>query len=74
MVTGSTDPLLAREALELGALAYVDKPFDFAYSSGLSSWRSGQIRNSPTYECRVSLRTCSTKVGMRSGGADAGGP
>jgi len=31
MVTGSKDPLLAREALELGALAYVDKPFDFAY-------------------------------------------
>ncbi|PYN54842.1 MAG: hypothetical protein DMD94_13620 [Candidatus Rokuibacteriota bacterium] len=29
MVTGSTDPLLAREALELGARAYVDKPFDF---------------------------------------------
>ena len=31
MVTGSTDPLLAREAPELGALAYVDKPFDFDY-------------------------------------------
>jgi len=31
MVTGSTDVLLAHEALELGALAYVDKPFDFAY-------------------------------------------
>ncbi len=31
MVTGSRDPLLAREALELGALAYIDKPFDFAY-------------------------------------------
>jgi len=31
MVTGSIDPLLAREALELGALAYIDKPFDFAY-------------------------------------------
>ena len=31
MVTGNTDPVLAREALELGALAYVDKPFDFAY-------------------------------------------
>ena len=31
MVTGSIDPLLAREALELGALAYVDKPFDYAY-------------------------------------------
>jgi len=31
MVTGSTDPLLAREALELGALAYIDKPFDLAY-------------------------------------------
>jgi DNA-binding response OmpR family regulator len=25
------DPVLAREALELGALAYVDKPFDFTY-------------------------------------------
>jgi DNA-binding NtrC family response regulator len=23
--------LLAREALKLGALAYIDKPFDFAY-------------------------------------------
>ena len=31
MVTGSIDPLPVREALELGALAYVDKPFDFAY-------------------------------------------
>ena|SRR5207245_8698446 len=31
MVSGSTDPVLARDALELGALAYVDKPFDFAY-------------------------------------------
>ena len=31
MVTGSRDPLLAREALGLGALAYIDKPFDFAY-------------------------------------------
>jgi two-component system, response regulator, stage 0 sporulation protein F len=31
MVTGNTDPCLAREALELGARAYVDKPFDFAY-------------------------------------------
>jgi CheY-like chemotaxis protein len=31
MVTGNTDPVLAREALALGALAYVDKPFDFAY-------------------------------------------
>jgi FixJ family two-component response regulator len=31
MVTGNTDPVLAREALRLGAIAYVDKPFDFAY-------------------------------------------
>jgi CheY-like chemotaxis protein len=31
MVTASIDPLLAREALDLGALAYVDKPFDVAY-------------------------------------------
>ncbi len=31
MVSGNTDPVLVREALELGALAYVDKPFDFAY-------------------------------------------
>ena len=31
MVTGNTDPVLAREALQLGALAYVDKPFDLAY-------------------------------------------
>jgi len=31
MVTASTDALLAREALQLGALAYVDKPFDLAY-------------------------------------------
>jgi len=31
IVTGNADPTLAREALELGALAYVDKPFDFAY-------------------------------------------
>src|SRR5262244_1940753 len=31
MVTGNSDPVLAREALHLGALAYIDKPFDFAY-------------------------------------------
>jgi DNA-binding NtrC family response regulator len=31
MVTGNTDPQLARQALELGALAYIDKPFDFDY-------------------------------------------
>ena len=31
MVTGNPDPALAREAFELGALAYVDKPFDFSY-------------------------------------------
>jgi DNA-binding response OmpR family regulator len=31
MVTGNTDPQRAREALELGAVAYVDKPFDYAY-------------------------------------------
>ncbi len=31
MVTGTGDPLLARQALELGAVAYIDKPFDFAY-------------------------------------------
>ncbi len=31
MVTGNADPVVAREALELGATAYVDKPFDFAY-------------------------------------------
>ena len=31
MVTGNADLPLAREALELGAVAYVDKPFDLAY-------------------------------------------
>ena len=31
MVTGNTDPRLAQESLELGALAYIDKPFDSAY-------------------------------------------
>ena len=31
MVTGNIDPALARRALELGALAYIDKPFDLAY-------------------------------------------
>jgi CheY-like chemotaxis protein len=31
MVTGNTDAQRAREALELGAVAYVDKPFDYAY-------------------------------------------
>ena len=31
MVTGNTDPQRAREALELGACAYIDKPFDVAY-------------------------------------------
>jgi CheY-like chemotaxis protein len=31
MVTGNIDPAVARTALELGALAYVDKPFDLPY-------------------------------------------
>jgi len=31
MVSGTADLTLAREALELGALAYIDKPFDLAY-------------------------------------------
>ena len=31
MVTGNRDATLARDTLERGALAYVDKPFDFAY-------------------------------------------
>jgi len=31
MVTGNIDSVLVREALELGALAYIDKPFDLAY-------------------------------------------
>lgn len=31
MVSGAADPARARQALELGALAYVDKPFDMAY-------------------------------------------
>ena len=31
MVTGNTDPALAREAFRLGAVAYVDKPFDLPY-------------------------------------------
>ena len=31
MVTGNSDATLARDTLERGALAYVDKPFDFAY-------------------------------------------
>jgi DNA-binding response OmpR family regulator len=31
MVTGNIDPARARKALELGALAYIDKPFDLAY-------------------------------------------
>ncbi len=31
MLTGNIDPLVARTALELGAVAYLDKPFDLAY-------------------------------------------
>jgi len=31
VVTGNQDPVLAREAFQLGARAYVDKPFDLAY-------------------------------------------
>ena len=31
MVTANQDPLRAREALQSGAFAYVDKPFDLAY-------------------------------------------
>jgi two-component system response regulator (stage 0 sporulation protein F) len=86
MVTANTDPLLAREALGLGALAYVDKPFDYATSSGSSSWRSDQIRSSRTYERRqrrrervtglrasVARESCPrTHGGHESGGARAG--
>ena len=48
MVTGNTDPQLARQALELGALAYVDKPFDFDYlkrvvAMALQPHRSGRL-------------------------------
>src|SRR5882672_11197266 len=28
MASGNTDPVLARKSLELGAFAYIDKPFD----------------------------------------------
>jgi DNA-binding response OmpR family regulator len=31
MASGNTDPVLARESLELGAFAYIDKPFDLGY-------------------------------------------
>jgi DNA-binding NtrC family response regulator len=31
VVSGMADPVGARQALEFGALAYVDKPCDFAY-------------------------------------------
>ena len=31
MATGNSDPVLARESLELGAFAYIDKPFDLGY-------------------------------------------
>lgn len=31
MLTGNVDPSDVRKALELGALAYVDKPFDFSH-------------------------------------------
>jgi CheY-like chemotaxis protein len=31
VVSGMADPVRARQALELGALAYVDKPCDLAY-------------------------------------------
>lgn len=31
MVSGKADHVLCRQALELGALAYIDKPFDIAY-------------------------------------------
>jgi len=31
IVSGHSDPVLAREALRLGALAYIDEPFDFGY-------------------------------------------
>ncbi len=31
MLTGNIDPSVARTALELGAVAYVDKPFDLPY-------------------------------------------
>jgi CheY-like chemotaxis protein len=39
MVTGNTDPASAREALELGAVAYIDKP---PTSKGWSRSRSDQ--------------------------------
>ena len=45
MVTGNTDPQLARRALELGALAYVDKPFDFAYLKRVVAMALGTERS-----------------------------
>jgi len=45
MVSGNTDPVLAREALELGALAYVDKPFDFAYRKRVIAMALGEVDN-----------------------------
>lgn len=35
MLTGNVDPSDVRKALELGALAYVDKPFDFTHLKSL---------------------------------------
>jgi DNA-binding response OmpR family regulator len=57
MVTGNTDPALAREALDLGAIAYVDKPFDLGYlkrgvtvalrpETGSPNERSGKVNAS----------------------------
>ena len=31
MISGNSDPTLARQALELGALAFIGKPFDLTY-------------------------------------------
>jgi DNA-binding response OmpR family regulator len=47
MVTGNTDPALAREALELGALAYVDKLFDLGYLKRVVTVALGQETGRP---------------------------
>ena|SRR5262245_32325834 len=47
MLSGNTDPLLAREALELGAVAYIDKPFSCDYLKRVIAMALQPDRKSP---------------------------
>jgi DNA-binding response OmpR family regulator len=52
MASGNTDPVLARESLELGAFAYIDKPFDLGYLKRVVAMAL-RTENTPRAELRI---------------------